>query len=214
MRELASVSLSQGRSEEAESLCNKMISSAKAGLADNQLPAAQKSELRHMELAAFAKLETVYLEKGQLSKANALNEERLEAVRTKELTGLDAFYVWDGAAILALEEGRPREALKDFELSLDYHPTGVQLAWDEELGGEIYLALDDYPKAETLLTRCLPILLHRFGESHFEVQRGIRALMALYSKMNRPDLAAEWKDKLDKLEQEKNEKKSHVTGPH
>ncbi|HTV39805.1 MAG TPA: protein kinase [Candidatus Sulfotelmatobacter sp.] len=211
LRELASVALSQGQNEEAEALCNKIVSSAQAGLTNNQLAAAQKSELRHIELTAYGKLEQQYLEEGQLSKADVLNEEMLEAVRTKELTGLDVVYVWDDTGTLALEQGHPREAIKAFESALTYyHATGVQFAWDEGLQGEAYLALGDYPKAETLITNSLPILLRRFGESHFEVQRDIRALMSLYSKMNRPDLEEEWKARLDKLNQEENEMKSQT----
>jgi WD40 repeat protein/serine/threonine protein kinase/tetratricopeptide (TPR) repeat protein len=210
VRELASVALSQGRNQEAEALCKKILISVRAVMVKNPLAAeykANKASLRFLELWACLKLEQSYVAEGRLSEAHPLAEELVKAAKANELEGVEAGNAFDEAGNLALEEGQPQEALTNFESAQQFYSSGnsVQRAWSAGLQGAAYLALGDYERAERLMTNSLPVLLQRFGSSHFRVQRAFRDLVTLYSKMNRPDLADKWKAKLI---QPQNEKKS------
>jgi serine/threonine protein kinase/tetratricopeptide (TPR) repeat protein len=207
VKELASVALSQGRNAEAEALCDKILNSTRAGMVTNQLVVKEKTQFRVLELWACRKLEQTYLVEGRLSEAKPLIEELVKAAEANELVGVEAGHAFGEAGDLALAEGQPQEALKEFESEQRFYQIGneVQRAWSAGLQGAAYLALGDYERAERLMTNSLPVLLQRFGSSHFRVQRAFRDLVTLYSKMNRPDLADEWKAKLI---QPQNEKKS------
>jgi len=139
------------------------------------------------------------MEAGKLAQARPLIEELLKAAKASEFATLpEVGVVYCEAGDLALAEGRPREALQDFDTASRCYGQGtvLQRAWLDGLRGAAWLALEDYSQAEPLVTNSLPPLQKRFGDSHFRVQRAYRDLARLYEAMNQPAKADEWRKRL------------------
>jgi eukaryotic-like serine/threonine-protein kinase len=191
-RETASVAFSRGETAEATTLSLRIAQSTREAASQPKF-AAERQRLRNLELWADRKLVQVYMEAGKLSEAKPLIEELLKASNANEFTNPnESGVVYSEAGELALQEGRPQEALQDFEAALRHNQTLLQQAWVGGLRGAAWLALGDYQQAEQLITNSLPTLQHRFGESHFRVQRAYRDLVQLYGAMNQPTKADEF----------------------
>jgi eukaryotic-like serine/threonine-protein kinase len=197
-REVASVAFSRGQATEAMRLCTRIAESARRAASQPEF-AAERPRLRTLEFWASRKLVQAYMEEGKLSQARPLVAELLKASQANEFTDpMEAGPVYCEAADLALAEGRPQEALQHLDAGSWYYERAnpAQRAWLEGLRGAAWLALGNYKQAEQLITNSLPALRHRFGDSHFRVQRAYRDLVQLYGAMNQPTKADEWQRRL------------------
>jgi serine/threonine protein kinase len=185
--ELVFVMLSLGRSAEARDLCVKIIGSARAGLNQPALDPASRTRFRQLELWASRHLCMIYLEDGKPALARPLAEEVVAASVNLELLAEENGYAWSELGTVELEEGHPDVALKAFENEIQYYNEAsiVQRAWNAGMRGAAHLALGDVRRAEELMSNSLPVLEHRFTDTHFRVQRAYRDMIALYLKTGR-----------------------------
>ncbi len=190
--ELAFVLLSLGRSGEAREICAKIIESARTGSRQAAPGQVSKARFRQLELQASRQLTQIYLEEGKASLARPLAEALVAAAENGELLAEENGYAWSQLGTVALAEGHARDALKAFENAGKFYNAAsiVQHAWNDGLRGAAHRDLGEYERAESLMTNSLPVLEHRFGESHFRVQRAYRDLIALYLKTGREKEAA------------------------
>jgi hypothetical protein len=175
-----------------------MIESARAGSVQAVYNEVQKARFRRLELVACRKLCQIYLEEGKVALARPLAELLVAASEKGELSAEESGYAWSELGTIALDEGRPSDALKAFENETKFYNKGmvVQPAWSAGLRGAAYLALGDYQRAEPLMTNSLPVLEHRFTITHFRVQRAYRDLIRLYLKTGHEQAADECRIRL------------------
>jgi tetratricopeptide (TPR) repeat protein len=188
---LVFVLLSLGRNGEARDLCETIIRSARTGASQAGTGRVPQARYRQLELQACRQLSQIYLEEGKPSLARPLAEELVAASENQELVAEENGYAWSQLGTIALAEGHPRDALKAFAQAAKFYNAAsiVQHAWNDGLRGAAHLALGEYERAESLMTLSRPVLEHRFGDSHFRVQRAYRDLIELYTQTGRPNEA-------------------------
>jgi serine/threonine protein kinase/Tfp pilus assembly protein PilF len=187
---------SQGRYEEAQSLFEKTLKTARRVVGEAHFVTAQ----------SMHGLGTVYLSQGRYEQAESLLTDAWDILcRILGEENWATLFVRNTMGKLYTAQGRYKEAEETFRQVLktrkrklgDDHPDTLESKNDLAM---LYKEQGHYEEAEKLLLEAVEGRRLKLGDTHPHTIESINNLITLYDACNKPEKAKEWREKLPQIE--------------